>query len=139
MQQLTDIGNHLRSFAKEQQLAAELTNLETRHKSVTFELDLLNEKLKKNKSERETASKQHAKLQTEATKLGKEVATLEKQIEKVQATIHAVEDQIFAQFSKAVGIENVRVYENVRQNRAKEQGDARYAARLLLPLFFFFF
>lgn len=125
LQELSDLGHQLRSYAKEQQLASELTNLETRQKSITYELNLSNEKLKKNKGEVDAATKQSAKITTELNKVNKEISALEKQVEKLQESIHKVEDEVFATFSKEVGIKNVREYENARVSRAKEDGEAR--------------
>jgi structural maintenance of chromosome 1 len=112
-------------MAQEQQLVVKLSNLETRFKSISFELDLSKEKVAKAQTESDTATKQNAKIKTELTKVNKEISAVQKQIDTLTTAVNQIEDQIFAKFSKEVGIENVREYENARLNKSKEDGEAR--------------
>lgn len=125
MKSLTEIGHQLRSFAKEQQLTQEVTQLETRLKSLKYELELAQDKVKKSGTEQTQITKQFKKIDTEKTKLKAEVDKRAKKIDELKNTINEVEDDIFKKFSKEVGIENVREYESASINRSKEESEAK--------------
>lgn len=123
MKQLTELGHQLRSFAKEQQLTQELSQLETRLKSVKYELELAQDKLAKNQTEKANVAKRLTQIQSEKKKLKNVVEKRSQKMEELRTTINKVEDDVFAKFSKDVGIENVREYESARINRSREESE----------------
>jgi structural maintenance of chromosome 1 len=125
LRKLTDLGHQLRSFAREQQLASEISSLETRHKSAKYELELAMTKLDKNKAESAQLDKQIKKIATDTKKAEKSLQTLSDKLETLRTKISAVEDEVFEDFNDEVGIENIREYENARVNRAKQESEMK--------------
>lgn len=122
---LTEIGHQLRSFAKEQQLQHEVTQLDSRHQAIKYELELAQEKQKKNETDSKQILKQLDKIKADKKKKKAELEKRAATMEELKKAINAVEDQVFKKFSSEVGIENVREYETARVDRAKDASEAK--------------
>lgn len=125
MKKLTDVGHQLRSFAREQQLASEISQLETRHKSAKYELELATTRLDKTKAEIAQLDKQIKKIAADIKSTEKSVESLANKMEKLRTAISVVEDEVFEDFNDEVGIESIRDYENARVNRAKQESETK--------------
>jgi structural maintenance of chromosome 1 len=125
LNKLAEIGQSLRSFAKEEQLKAQLTTLQSRLKYTKVDLDATESRMQKNDEELEAINKEIKKLENQIRQLTRAIESREDNIEKLRADIRKIEDQIFGSFSRQVGVPNILEYEERRLRLAKEASEKR--------------
>jgi len=92
-------------------LETKLKTLQTRIQFSEADKKVTEEKLAQLKQQCQLKEKAIQDLKKEASALGKELVGLDKRLDKVHEVILVAERDIFGTFSKAVGVANIREYE----------------------------
>jgi structural maintenance of chromosome 1 len=123
LQELSEIGQTLRSFAREEQLRSQQSALESKLKFSKYDLEVTEGKLKKNDEEISELNSAIKKLKPTINKLTAAIDARRADIDRLKDEIHKIEDEQFKDFSKTVGVSNIREYEETRMRLAKERSE----------------
>eukprot|EP00958_Prasinococcus_capsulatus_P004389 scaffold406_cov391-Prasinococcus_capsulatus_cf.AAC.18 len=124
-EELAQIGNLRLAQRKEQQMGQEIQDITRKVDRLKIEVKVLADKSKKLETEKSSIEREKKKLQPKVAKLTDGIAIREKDIESVQAEVNKIEDRIFSEFSKSVGVDNIREYEEVHHKKAQERAERR--------------
>jgi len=119
-QRITELGHIIRSHAREKQLEYEISQLEMKQTSNTFDLDLSNKRLAKAKEDYDQLADRTNELQTKYIDIFiTNIKEKKKEIENDENDIKYKEDKIFNTFQDEVG--DIREYEK----RIRERNDTK--------------
>jgi structural maintenance of chromosome 1 len=99
----------------------EITQLENRIKYTNVDVGFTKKKLEQSEQEIETIEKELKEIKPNLEKFQKRIEELSVKASKYHASIKEIEERIFAKFSKKVGVDNIREYE---ENQLKLQREA---------------
>ena len=116
--ELRALDRHGASYAKLQTLRTQLEGLHSRLSRAKADLVITQGKRPKIQVRIDDATKRVAKvIDPELHKFNAAIASRTSKITALQERINGAEDEMFAEFSEAVGVESIRVYEETVLNR----------------------
>ncbi|CAI5707450.1 unnamed protein product [Peronospora effusa] len=118
MNELRSLERHGASYAKLQTLRTHLEGLQSRLSRAKADLGITETKRPKTQARIDDAKKRVAEvIDPELHKYDSAVKSRKSKVTALQEQINSVEDELFAEFSEAVGVESIRVYEEKVLNR----------------------
>ncbi|CAI5727324.1 unnamed protein product [Peronospora destructor] len=116
--ELRSLERYGASYAKLQTLRTHLEGLQSRLSRAKADLGITETKRPKTQARIDDAKKRVAEvIDPELHKYDSAVRSHKSKVTALQEQINSVEDELFAEFSKAVGVESIRVYEEKVLNR----------------------
>jgi structural maintenance of chromosome 1 len=126
---VTTLSSNSNSITK---LESEIQTLENRVKYTTIDVVFSEKKIESIEVEQSSISEGQAQTSPELTKIQKTLDELEVKMKSVTLKIRQIEESIFASFSKQVGVENIRDYEEGVLKQQQEAIKKRADFKLLL-------
>lgn len=114
IQQLTEVGRILKSAAQEQSLITQIHSLDSTLKRITTHLEWTKEMLENSEQELNSIATEEGKTKSELDDEKQTETKLLKKLQDLSNKVKAVEDTEFRDFSRKVGVENIRDYEEKR-------------------------
>ena len=126
---------------EEQEAQARMTRLERDLQYAAADIKVCAEKIGKLSKDVEVMEREIASTAPELEKATAELEKTVKAARVLEKKIHAIEDEVYAEFSKSVGVKNIREYEEnnlatlqrgaeERAKFAQQKGEAHRAAQL---------
>eukprot|EP00793_Prasinoderma_coloniale_P000453 PRCOL_00005438-RA len=124
---LVDLGTDQREQAAEEDARQRAAGLERKLGYLEVDLKATNNKLDKVTKELKSLSEERARVEPELVAVKQAVEKGSAAVESITNKIRAVEDKVFAAFSKQVGVRSIREYEETQLKRAQEEAERRAA------------
>ncbi|KAH7287580.1 hypothetical protein KP509_32G063300 [Ceratopteris richardii] len=123
--EMAELGSAREMQSKEAEAAGKITGLERKIQYADVEKKTIEEKLVKLRQERDVISKEISRITPEIKKIRESISTKNKAIVKLENRINEVIDRIYKDFSKSVGVANIREYEENQLRAAQEMAERR--------------
>lgn len=120
LKELAGLQESRRQEDQARQLQTAIKGMESRLKYVTADINETKVKHQKLEADLKEVRKQINKLEPEQAALQTALDKKEAELEKLESEVGKVENKVFAQFSKKIGVQNIREYEDTRQEQQQE-------------------
>ncbi|KAF9360946.1 Structural maintenance of chromosomes protein 1 [Mortierella sp. AD094] len=130
--QLNELSKTKKRGMPEETLKSELAGIESK---LSFSREDLNATRRKLNGVREEIKLIEAELSEKLPKAeqsSRELALHEREISRIEATVHQIEDEIFASLCQKVGVSNIREYEEQKLKRSQQLSERRAKYETLL-------
>ncbi|KAL5990580.1 hypothetical protein ACLOJK_011482 [Asimina triloba] len=123
--EMDELGSIREMQIKESEGSGKITGLEKKIQYAEIEKRNIEEKLSKLRQERLNLKQEISRLQPELQKLRSVVKKRGDEIRKIEKRINEIVDRIYRDFSKSVGVTNIREYEENQLKAAQEMSERR--------------
>lgn len=120
-QELVDLDRSQRNMGSEQQLVTEIQGLKSRLHYSEIDLKQSNEKIGKAESECQLIEDELKKKKPELTKLQAGLKKQDAEVNKLHKEIAEVQAEVFNEFSRRVGVDNIAEFEEQQLKQQEEQ------------------
>ena len=125
LKELAELGRNLRSVELEQQLNYQISTIENTLKFAKMDLEVTDKKIRGYHQEIKKLDEDIARNAPAFEDLEEKLEERTAILDEIKTDINSIEDNIFKDFSKEVGVKNIREYEENQLKQAKEQSDKR--------------
>ncbi|MCO5548528.1 hypothetical protein L7F22_001988 [Adiantum nelumboides] len=123
--EMAELGSVREMQSKEAEAAGKISGLEKKIQYADVEMKTIEDKLLKLRQEREVISKESNRISPEIKKIRENIMARNKAIMKLENRINEIVDRIYKDFSKSVGVANIREYEENQLRVAQELAERR--------------
>ncbi|KAK1267070.1 Structural maintenance of chromosomes protein 1 [Acorus gramineus] len=123
--EMEELGSLREWKMKESEAMEKATGIEKKIEYSKIEMENIEAKISKLEKEKKNVQAEIARLTPELEKLNSVIAKRTLDIGMLEKRIHEITDRIYKDFSKSVGVENIREYEDLQVKVAKERSDRR--------------
>ncbi|MQM15887.1 hypothetical protein Taro_048838 [Colocasia esculenta] len=123
--EMEGLGSQRELQIKESELSGKVSGLEKKIHYATIEEKNIRAKLSKLEEEKQNVKREIGRLTPELDKMKKVVVKRKEEIQKLEKRINEITDQIYQQFSKSVGVDNIREYEENQLKAAQELSERK--------------
>ncbi|KAK1289708.1 Structural maintenance of chromosomes protein 1 [Acorus calamus] len=123
--EMEELGSLREWKMKESEAREKATGIEKKIEYSKIEMENIEVKFSKLEKEKKNVQAEIAQLIPELEKLKSVIAKRALDIEMLETRIHEITDRIYKDFSKSVGVENIREYEDKQVKDAKEISEGR--------------
>ncbi|KAL6059837.1 Structural maintenance of chromosomes protein 1B [Balamuthia mandrillaris] len=124
-QELSELALNHRKKNQQQMQEAKISKLQGSIDNFRVDLNVSDDKISKAIAERQEIEERMAALEPELEILEVAIEERRAEIERIQREINTIEDRIFADFSRRLGITNIREYEERRNAYEAEKTEKR--------------
>ncbi|KAE9612203.1 putative structural maintenance of chromosomes protein [Lupinus albus] len=123
--EMEELGSIRDMRLKESEVSGKISGLEKKIQYADIEKQSIEDKLKHLSQEKETIKKEIERNSPELRKLSNAVDRRNTEIHKLEKRINEITDRIYKEFSKSVGVANIREYEENRLKSAQNVAEER--------------
>ncbi|KAI5069842.1 hypothetical protein GOP47_0016143 [Adiantum capillus-veneris] len=123
--EMAELGSAREMQSKEAEAAGKISGLERKIQYADIEMKTIEDKLMKLRQEREVIAKEINRISPEIKKIRENIMARNKAIMKLENRINEIVDRIYKDFSKSVGVTNIREYEENQLRVAQELAERR--------------
>lgn len=123
--EMAELGSAREMQSKEAEAAGKISGLERKIQYADIEKKTIEDKLLKLHQEREVIRKEIDRVTPEIKKTRENIMTRNKAIMKLESRINEIVDRIYKEFSKSVGVANIREYEENELRAAQDLAERR--------------
>ncbi|CAI5458596.1 unnamed protein product, partial [Closterium sp. Yama58-4] len=125
--ELSEVLSVREAQSKEQEIAARIAGLERKTQYAEMELRMSEEKVTKAEQELAVMAAEKERIAPEITRLTTAVEARREQVGAKEQRINEITDRVFREFSRAVGVANIREYEENQLQQAQQLAERRLA------------
>ncbi|XP_027365093.1 structural maintenance of chromosomes protein 1 isoform X1 [Abrus precatorius] len=124
-QELEELGSIRDMHLKESEASGKISGLEKKIQYAEIEKRSIEDKLSNLSQEKQTIKEEIERISPELQKLNDAVNKRNAEIRKIEKRINEITDRIYKDFSKSVGVANIREYEENRLKAAQNVAEER--------------
>ncbi|KAF9116235.1 Structural maintenance of chromosomes protein 1 [Mortierella sp. AM989] len=130
--QLNELSKTKKRGMPEEALKSELAGIETKLSFLRDDLNATKRKLNGIQEEIKLIEIELSEKLPKADQSSKELALHEREISRIEATVHQIEDEVFASLCQKIGVSNIREYEEQKLKRSQQLSERRAKYETLL-------
>ncbi|XP_026449761.1 structural maintenance of chromosomes protein 1-like [Papaver somniferum] len=123
--EMESLGSIREMQMKESEASGKISGLDKKIQYSEIEKVNIKDKLAKLKQEKLNVKEEISRIEPELRKLQNQTEKRKKEIEKLENRINVIVDRIYDEFSKSVGVNNIREYEESQLKRAQQTAEER--------------
>ncbi|KAI3898625.1 hypothetical protein MKW98_000738, partial [Papaver atlanticum] len=123
--EMESLGSIREMQMKESEASGKISGLDKKIQYSVIEKVNIKDKLAKLKQEKLNVKEEISRIEPELRKLQNQTEKRKKEIEKLENRINVIVDRIYDEFSKSVGVNNIREYEESQLKRAQQTAEER--------------
>ncbi|RZC80245.1 hypothetical protein C5167_042823 [Papaver somniferum] len=123
--EMESLGSIREMQMKESEASGKISGLDKKIQYSEIEKVNIKDKLAKLKQEKLNVKEEISRIEPELRKLQNQTEKRKKDMEKLENRINVIVDRIYDEFSKSVGVNNIREYEESQLKRAQQTAEER--------------
>ncbi|KAI3889925.1 hypothetical protein MKX03_020227, partial [Papaver bracteatum] len=123
--EMESLGSIREMQMKESEASGKISGLDKKIQYSEIEKVNIKDKLAKLKQEKLNVKEEISRIEPELRKLQKQTEKRKKEIDKFENRINVIVHRIYDEFSKSVGVKNIREYEESHLKRAQQKAEER--------------
>ncbi|GJP54722.1 hypothetical protein CLOM_g13772 [Closterium sp. NIES-68] len=125
--ELSEVLSVREAQSKEQEIATRIAGIERKTQYAEMELRMSQEKVAKAEQELAVMAAEKDRIAPEITRLAAAVEARKEQMGAKEQRVNEITDRVFREFSRAVGVGNIREYEENQLQQAQQLAERRLA------------